>query len=461
MGVAWLLVPLAWPWLWTRGRDDPAVLYLFAASLAAALIVYNPLAVAVLEPRVGYLMWRLVWLVPFPGLLGWMLPRLVEAARSGPELRGRLLSATALAGTLLLLVPAGLDAARLLAEPGLLRDADRNGPGRIQDVLRWMDRNLPAGRTVLSDPATSYVVPMRTRHVVTHLADQHSSPGDAEAVRRILDARDALDPYGDWERTREVVRRYGVDVIALNGRFEEPPRLDLWAPSRPWFAASRARFDAHPAAFEALYDSGDFVVYGIRGAALDTLDGPPRPRPFVRPWRGSGGPIGRRMGEGLPALLGLSLSSRRAAPGDTLHAVIRWRAPQALPAGSYQVALRFDRDLPGGLEPPAVLGKPVRKVLERLHGERYRFRIDHLPVNGQYGVDLWRSDQVIDDSLGFAVPRDAAEGIWCVEARMLRQPHYPNLRLSDYFFDRDYFSGLPVGTLRLERRPVPGGGEAE
>jgi hypothetical protein len=76
-------------------------------------------------------------------------------------------------------------------------------------------------------------------------------------------------------------------------------------------------------------------------------------------------------------------------------------------------------------------------------------------------VDLWRSDQVIDDSLGFAVPRDAAEGIWCVEARMLRQPHYPNLRLSDYFFDRDYFSGLPVGTLRLERRPVPGGGEAE
>ncbi len=35
---------------------------------------------------------------------------------------------------------------------------------------------------------------------------------------------------------------------------------------------------------------------------------------------------------------------------------------------------------------------------------------------------------------------------------MLRQPHYPNYRLEDYFLDRDYYSGLPVGTLHVSAR---------
>ena len=50
-------------------------------------------------------------------------------------------------------------------------------------------------------------VPMLTRHWVTSLVDQHSSPDDSLALARILDARDALDPYAPWERTAAVVRR--------------------------------------------------------------------------------------------------------------------------------------------------------------------------------------------------------------------------------------------------------------
>ncbi|MEO5616703.1 MAG: hypothetical protein ABIS67_02950, partial [Candidatus Eisenbacteria bacterium] len=118
--------------------------------------------------------------------------------------------------------------------------------------------------------------------------------------------------------------------------------------------------------------------------------------------------------------------------------------------------------MPGGFSPPAIFAKPARKLLEKLRRERYRFRDDHLPTAGAYGVDLWRPEEVVRDSFHFTVPGDAAPGYYRAEIRMNRSPHYPNLRLSDYFFDRDYYSGVPMGVIEvaasreaLSRPPAP------
>jgi hypothetical protein len=46
---------------------------------------------------------------------------------------------------------------------------------------------------------------------------------------------------------------------------------------------------------------------------------------------------------------------------------------------------------------------------------------------------------------------------WTMQIRMLRQPSYPNLRLSDHLVDHDYFSGVEAGTLEVIRRPAAGG----
>ena len=62
------------------------------------------------------------------------------------------------------------------------------------------------------------------------------------------------------------------------------------------------------------------------------------------------------------------------APGDTVRAEADWRALDRQPPGAYLVAVRFDRPLPWGLTPPALVAKPVRKLVERARGERYRFR---------------------------------------------------------------------------------------
>jgi hypothetical protein len=449
MGMAWLLFPLMLVPLWRAARTSVPALFLLTTTLAAALLMFAPPVVALLEPRLGYLLMRVVWMMPLAALAGWGLPWLVARWRAA---RGaaRLAPGVMVAAALLSLAPAGADALRAPFAWSRMAAAER-----AQTPLPWRDDLAGAARTfgpdrvVLSDPVTSYCVPMLCPDYVVTMLDQHSPPGDPNAMRRLLDSRDALDPYADWTRLRDVVRRYGVDVIVLNDRFLEIPPADYWAPRPQWFEAERARLDAQPAAFEPVLRRDDFVVYRVHGSALDAPLAAVAPRPYVEPFRPTQHPIGHRMGPAMPDFLRLAMSRAVAHPGDTLLANNLWRGSGAHQGGSYQVVVRFDRPLPPGLDPPAFLGKPARKLLERSSGRLYRFRSDHLPVAGSYGVDLWEGDQVVRDSFQVVVPRNAAPGLWQVRVLMVRHPHYANLRLSDYFFDRDYFAGALAGELEI------------
>ena len=450
LGRAWVLFPLSW-WAWGRAASRPAVLYLLTASLAVGAIMFCPPLVALLQPRLGYLLMRFVWLLPLPGALAFALPALVRGAaraRAG----ARLAAVLGLAGLAFLLAPALGDAVRAFTRLDAERARERQfSVLRWRDALAWMDAHLPAGSVVLSDPATSYSIPMMTRHWVTTLVDQHSSPNDSLALDRILDARDALDPYAPYARLREVAERWGATAIALNDRFAEPPQLDYWGPSHGWYERARARLDAAPGAFHRVYDTGDFAIWTIDRAALDTLGGGGAPRPYLRPFDSHGAPEGFSTGPGMPRALAVRLEPTRAIPGERVDVAIDWHAARVMPAGSYYVSLRFDRPLPAGWSPPAFCAKPVRKLLETWRHERYRFRIDHLPMGGDYGVDLWRPEQIVHDTLGFRIPEDIAPGDYQAQVVLLRQPHYANFRLSDYFFDHDYYSGTPVGGLHIGR----------
>jgi hypothetical protein len=436
-----------------RGRGNVAALFLLTSTLAVALVMYDPPVVALLQPRLGYLLMRMVWIVPFAALVAWFLPELAATARGRGPGWVRAAAGAALVLAIALLVPSVRDAARALRGPGpgVAREQD---PRSWRADFDWMERRLDPGCVVLSDPATSYPLPMMTGHPVATLVDQHGSPDDSLGLTRILDARDALDPYATWERTREVIRRYGVGAIVLNDRFDEPLPLGYWAPRHRWFVAARARLDAHPGVFPRLHDTGDLVVYGLRRAALDTLSGPPIARPWVEAWPAGSvarAPASRDSQEFAPELVGFALSARTAAPGTELTGVARWHAARSVGAGAWRVAVRLDRGLPAGFAPPAFVGRPARKLLERLRHQRYGFRADHLPARGDYGVDLWGADEVVRDSFALYVPRDAAEGTYQVELRMVRRPAYPNLRLSEWFFDRDHRPGASGGTLVVRR----------
>ncbi len=453
MGAAWVLVPLSWPWLWARGRGNVAALFLLTSSLAVALVMYDPPVVALLQPRLGYLLMRVIWLVPFAALVAWLLPELLAAAREHGRRPARVGAGVLLALAIALLAFPARDAVRALRGPGP-GAAKEQDPRDWQADFDWMKTHLAPGCVVLSDPATSYLVPMMTgRHVAT-LVDQHSSPNDPLGLTRILDARDALDPYATWDRTREVVRRYEVGAIVLNDRFVEPLPLAYWAPRHPWFVAARARFDAHPEAFPRLRDAGDLVVYGVRREALDTLSGPVPVRPCVEAWvpgTAARAPVSGDTLDRAPELVGFTLSTRTTPPGADLVGVARWHAARPAGAGAWRVAVRLDRDLPADFAPPAFIARPARKLFERWRHQRYGFRADHLPARGDYGPDLWRADEVVLDSFGIYVPPDAVDGTYRIELSMVRQPAYPNLRLSDWFFDRDHDPGAPGGTLVVRR----------
>jgi hypothetical protein len=447
---AWVLIPLAWIPLWKWGRRDPFALWMFAATIAAAMFMFNPLFVRVLEPRLGYLMMRFLGFVPMAALLAWALPRLARAIQSdngrGPAVFASVVIALAV-------LPAVRDAAAVLPRAAATERGER--PHSIfgwKEPLEWMRRELPADAVVLADPITSYSIPMIAGRYVVTLVDQHSSPNDARALDRILDARDALDPFGEWNRLREVLDRYGTDWIALNGRFAEPPWLDYWGPGPAWFAGARGRFGAQPQAFEPVYDSGDFVVYRVHRAALDSLHAPAPPRPYVAEWRDGAWPIGRRSGPDLPTLHRVRVAPPVVAPGDTLRGVAEWRAFEPLPRGSYRVAVRLDRALPEGFDPPPFIRKPYRKLLERWRGERYRIRTNHLPADGAYGVDRWRREEVVRDSFKIVIPADAAPGEWALGLRMVRQPHFPNFRVRDYLYDDDLFAAEKSAGVRIVSR---------
>jgi hypothetical protein len=148
--------------------------------------------------------------------------------------------------------------------------------------------------------------------------------------------------------------------------------------------------------------------------------------------------------------VGLTLAARVAGPGEAVAGVARWHAARPAGAGAWRVTVQCARDLPRDLVPPVFLERPVRKLLEGLRHERYRFREDHLPAGGEYGVDLWRADEVVQDSFALRVPPDAADGTYRVVVRLQRQPHYPNDRLGDWFLDRDP-RDVAAGTLEVRR----------
>jgi hypothetical protein len=444
LGPLWVLFPFSIVW-WLRAVREPAVLYLLTTTLAVGVLMFVPPVVAVLEPRLGYLLMRLPWLLPVGPAAAFLVARARtawSAGRWGQALAPAVLLAIAFTGPL-------ADAAHALARgPGERSIVEHAHMSRWQDALAWMDRGLPAGSVVLSDPATSYSIPAFTRHWVTALADQHSSPNDSLALARILDARDALDPYAPWARTAQVVARWGATAIALNGRFPEPPGLDYWGPAPDWYDAARARLERAPAAFERVYDHDRFTVYVIHRDALAKLEDGGGRRPFLRARRP--GEHAVELGPRLPELVSFGLDEVRAARGDTLTGRIEWSAPHPLPAGAYMVALRFDRALPADVpKAPDAVSKFWRKLVEHTRHERYRFRADHLPTNGDYGVDRWTPDEVVLDPFRVVVPPDVATGTYVVRVCMVRQPHYPNLELRDMLSDDDQLNGLEVSRLRV------------
>jgi hypothetical protein len=454
LGLLWLALPFLLVWVWRHRGGRPAWHLIAVSGTAPLALMFVPPLVDALQPSLGYLLMRMVWMIPLAALIALALTALARALRGGGSRRMR--AAAWLAVLLALAAPSVADSVQVLLRPRAFRDEERaHSMLPWRDALAWMSRHLPAGTVVLADPVTSYSIPMMTGlHVVT-LEDQHSSPNDTGALQRILDARDALDPHARWARTLEVLRGYHVGAIALNARFVRPVGLDYWAPYPGFFDRVRARFDPHPRLFPVLFDSAGFVVYGVRAPLPDSLPETAGEPPWLVDQVPAGAVAIRDTADVFARMLALEfLAPPGPEPalgrGDTLRAALYWRPEREQPPGQYSVAVRFDDE---SFAPPAALrwaAKPYRKWVESRRGERFRFRQEHLPGEGEFNVDRWPAGRIVRDPFVVPVPTDIVPGTYLMKVRMLAPPgHYPNFRLSDYFSDDDYYSGLPVARVRI------------
>ena len=130
--------------------------------------------------------------------------------------------------------------------------------------------------------------------------------------------------------------------------------------------------------------------------------------------------------------------------------VIHWALNEPVYFGSYTTHVRFDTDFPRNSAYWRWYGKIYRKVLEKMKGTRYRFRIDSQPLGGILPPDTWPLATEVADSVIISVPPDAAPGLYTISVRMSQKTQYPNYRAADLLTDEDFFSGANVGRLIIE-----------
>jgi hypothetical protein len=465
-GASLLVALLAAPWFWRRRHESTGAIYLALVPWAVVGIVLNPFLLPLVHGKLGYLTMRLIWIVPVVPILATVVTALGEKALRGPgPARARAWAWGGLAAFTLWLLPQIGQAVSVVTErPRLLAQERERGVGPWADVLEFLRQDDPARRVFVSDPATSYSIPAWTgRHVVAIL-DQHGSPNDPRGLERILVSRDILSPFVDARRTLELLRAWQADAVVVNQRFVEPISFDYWSVSPVLYGPTRAKFDGHPEWFDPIYATPGATVYALTPAAKSGPLPPGEDPSAVRRWNelpfhaGSENvfepaPYGNVSIPGL-RLHRAAVDRDRYDPGDTVRVTTWWSYDQAGPLkpGSYTIFVRLDGH---GFEGPLYRtewGKPYRKLVERVRGQRWRLRESHRVLNGVWSPDQWRRFEVAVDSTALVLPADMAPGPYDVTVQMVRQPHYPNTRLSDYLTDDDQYSGPTVGRLWIGER---------
>jgi hypothetical protein len=449
----WLLVALvAVPWFWSRRRDSTGSIYLAVVTPAVLLVMLNPFVLPLVQAKLGYLTMRFIWIAPVIPAAATVITALAEGAVRGRGAR-RVWAGLGLAGCALMLAPAVRQAVTLVTERAQLRaDEAARSAAPWYDVLAFLGTRAPDLHVLASDPVTSYSIPAYAGRQVMAFYDQHSSPNDPRGLDRILDARAVLSPFVGVARTIELLRAYGVDAVVVNQRFDRPVATDYWSMNPVLAGRTLAKFQSRPGLFRPVFEAPGAWVFALTDSARHgalPADGAP-PEPFTLPAAAAAG-LGRATIDGAFAQHGTRIAGAAAA-GDTLAVTTWWSlaADSAVAPGNYIVFLRLDaRAMPRGPMYSSAYDKVYRKALERWTGRRWRFRTTHHPLNGVFAPDLWRPGEIVEDHYDMALPLNLAPGEYDVGVRMLRLPHYPNTRISDYLHDADEFSGPVVGRLTI------------
>lgn len=436
-GLVGLAALVCIPALWRRRREIPGVGFTIAAFVTVLCAQLIPFILTPLYSVLKYLAFRLDVIVPYYLLPAYFLATRPRGARG------------AMAVVLVIMAAVAIPLARnsAFSESTLAAERQR-GPDRWARGLVQLAGALPRGSVVASDPVTSYLMSAFTPYYVVCTLDQHAPPNDLRLEERMAAARDILSPFTTAREKDALIQEHDVTHVVVNETLPENLILNYWTLEPGMAHEAEQSFRSLRYEFETIPMSDGLTAFRWKhDERLSTLPRPV-PRPVVAALPLNAYRIGARSGEAV--LEGCVMHGAGILPaGGELVVDLFWSRDRDLPAGTYVVTIRFDRKdlaLPFDGQP---FPKVTRKIVERVRGERYRFRADHMIQGGLFAPDAWRLGDLVQDDVRVTVPTDIAPGRYRVQAKMLRVANQPNHRLRDYFFDDDSYTGIDIGEVTI------------
>ncbi|UCF05088.1 MAG: hypothetical protein JSV33_14385 [bacterium] len=439
--------------LWKRSKDDGPLRMLFWGFIAICVLVFNPILVPLIMERISYLLYRFEFAVPSVLVTAYLIH---ELWRTGLPTKENPLRGKAVVGwitiALLVLYPLLKTPANFAYGKQAADWSGRLSCTGLNDLYEAINADVPRESVIASDPVTSYCIPAFTDQFVVCTYDQHSIPNDSTALDRILDCRELYAPGSGVASIARMLEKYGAGYVVLNGRIPPPVTPSYWKPTKVLAERAATMYMNEPGSFRLLYHHDGLYLFGFTGVQpTDHLAAAPLVDSAVGRMISPDEAL-RLPGSGEPGIriAGVHVSNGHVRRGDTLGISIDWVALQHCEPKSYTTYLRFDTDFEKGRWYRASYAKPYRKLVEFLRGQRFRFRTEHLPLEGIYPPDRWPPRTVIRDHVTVRVPRDIAPGRYSISVKLTTKTHTPNYTINDLFSDADMYSGAVMGTVLIE-----------
>lgn len=397
-------------------RFGPGEAFLLASSLLVLFVIANPLVFPLAESGGGYLTRRLPLLAPGSLVIAAVLRRGWTAPRR-PKTVLPALGAAAL--SLVALVSAASRAEARGALPGEGAEEIRSWRGAIEEVAR----TIPADATVLADPVTAYALFGEGRCRVTSVIDQHSSPNDEGAARRIADTQRFLRGRMPDDAADALLLRHRVDYVLVNDLFRGDFRTWNASIHVSSFRTALRRLQSRPDRFLPVDAPPGIHLFRVAGTPLPTAEREP---PRLEATAG-GPPVDAPMPGGVRLVAG-RVEEDRVAPGEKFWFDTTWE--MTLPEADGVPMAIFVRARPvgdGGEERFSLRRDPAKRTWGTY------------PL-GDYGYPyiLWKEGDRVTDRHRSRVPRGCPPGTYRIEVIADPQRFFPVRR----------FAGLDRGAIR-------------
>ncbi len=411
-GIGGLIALFFLPFLDWRGRDEQGGrgdLFLGTSLAGTFLIVWNPIVFPALEPHLGYLMRRIPYAVPWAFVFAAVMTRTMGPVGTPGRTsisRGR--RSIAWAALAVVVITAGWDATR--RRPPRAKPAA--GVEEIaQQVVADAAKLLPPGTTVLTDPVTGYVLFGRTSLRPVAILDQHSSPNDPLAARRLSESQRALHPATSEAERLDVMNQYETRHILLVTGY--PRDFQTYnAFYSPGMASTMDAVLTGRTTFDTIMRTEQAVLYRLDGRESVV---PPGDR---RPWATAGSltrPGGPADLPGGIRLTGARLGTSEGRPGDLVWLESEWTLPHedagAVPMLLYITGVRLEE----GSDPVRTRAERPWKIFS-LGGREFPYL-------------LWKKKERIAYDAPLRIPERIAPGRYEVQVTTDRHPFFAVRRL--------------------------------